>query len=93
MSPKCVNCMGAGIAGVALAFVLHCPSDVDWKKCPYLPPEQHTHQEVYIPESVPGINVVVTSSGIIVNHPGTVYSYPDENRTGNTIYVINVSNG
>lgn len=51
MTSICQKCGGAGITAMIIgaAFILSCPVDIKKEKCPYLPHDVHTHQEIYIP--------------------------------------------
>lgn len=88
MPPQCRKCKGAGIVGISLAFILHCPIDLGEHKCPYLPNNQHTHQEIYIPPQFTQSSVTVATSGTLINHPNIVYQTADPDRSGSTLYYI-----
>lgn len=91
MFDECKKCQGALIAGVSFAVMLHCPVDLKKNKCPYLPPEQHNHQEVYIPPEYSNLSISVATSGSTINHPYLIDSYDDKERPGFTIHIIDVT--
>jgi len=91
MSPMCKMCKGVGVAAITGALILHCPVDLDKHKCPYLPPDKHTHQEVSVPPQYSEMAIVSATSPIVVTHPSTVYFYEDPDRPGNTIYLVNLN--
>ena len=91
MLPECKKCKGAGIAGLGLAFILHCPVDIDKHECPYLPPQKHSHQEVYIPLEYSNSMITVATTAASSDHPYIVYEREDPARPGNTIYYIDLS--
>lgn len=91
MLPKCEKCKGAGIAGLSLAFILHCPVDLKEYRCPYLPDNQNTHQEIYIPPQFDQSSVTVASSATTINHPNVVYETPDPGKSGSTLYYIDIT--
>ena len=91
MHTICDKCKGLGIATVAGALILNCPIDPDKEHCPYLPDHQHTHQEVYVPPNLNPLTLVNATSGTAIDHPGVAYTFPDPDREGNTIYIVDVT--
>ena len=95
INPICAKCKGAGLKGSAIftaatVFILSCPVDIEKEKCPYLPPEQHTHQEPYtFPEAIATSYTVATTAGIII-HDSTFSVEDDPDRPGFKRYYIKV---
>ena len=67
------KCGWAGITAMitVAAFIFSYLVDIKKEKCPYLPPDVHTHQESYIPS----LNrIVENNTATIVSHPLHSYS-------------------
>lgn len=85
-----MKCKGAGITAVLTALVLSCPIDIEKEKCPYLPPDQHTHQEPYtLPAYITTSCTIATTAGIIL-HDSIFKVEDDPDRLGFKKYYIKV---
>ena len=92
MNSICMKCKGAGLTAPAVltAFILSCPIDIEKEKCPYLPPEQHTHQKPYtLPERITTTVTGATTAGII-SHESILTVENDPDRPGFNKYYIKV---
>lgn len=90
----CEKCKGAGMAAmIGAAFILSCPIDIKKDKCPFLPPEVHTHEKLFIPIEIMKVAesaVTVVSSSRNTEHDSIIGRYDDSNRQGFTVYILNV---
>ena len=91
MFPECKKCLGAGITTISIALILKCPVDLYEHKCPYLPSDKHTHEEIYVPPQYSGLTLTAATSATSPDHPDILHSSEDPNREGNKVYLINVS--
>jgi hypothetical protein len=67
-------------------FILSCVHNSEKDQCPYLPIDDHIHQEINVPIPIRTIaNVVATSVAAIIDS-SVIYSCPDPNRSGSMVY-------
>ncbi len=89
MNPICEKCKGAAITSLMIgALILHCPVDQKKDKCPYLPPEQHTHNEIYVPPNYRSSTVTVATTAGFINHDSVVEVGDDPERPGFKISIL-----
>jgi len=92
MNPICRKCKGATIAAVGGALILHCPIDQEKQKCPYLPPEQHTHNEIFVPPPYQNMTVVIATTAGSISHDLLIDVFDDPERPGFKKHVIKLKN-
>lgn len=99
MDPICEKCRGANInegakiktgakitAAIMTGLILYCPFDPH--SCPYVPPEQHTHNEKYIPLEYQSLIVTVATTAGSIDHDSVVKVIDDPDRAGSKIYIL-----
>ena len=91
MPPICQICQGAGIVSVTAALILQCPVALHRKECPYLPPHQHTHEEVYVPPQYSAPRIVVATPEVPLDHPLLLGSTTDPHIEGYRMYYIDLT--
>ena len=91
MLPVCKKCKCAGIVGLGLSFILHCPVDIKKHECPHLPEQQHTHQEMPIPPEFSNSMITVATSSAPSDHPYKIYEREDPDRKGFKLYIVDVT--
>jgi len=88
MNPICEKCKGMMIAAITGSLILYCPFEPQKQACPYLPPEQHTHNEVYVPQQYRTISVAVATSASSITHEALIDVIDDDERPGFKRYVL-----
>jgi len=88
MNPYCRKCQGAMLGAIAGALILHCPVNQEKQPCPYLPPDQHTHSERYVPPQYRAMTVTVATTAGSVVHDALIDVIDDMERPGFKRYVI-----
>ncbi len=88
MNPICKLCKGATIAAITGSLILYCPFEPQKHTCPYLPPEQHTHNEVYVPPQYQNLVITVATSASAIDHGSLIDIIDDTERPGFKKYVL-----
>ena len=68
------------------AAILFCVNDPKKDQCPYLPLDDHAHEEIYIPIEIQTTMNVVATSASVISDSSIIHSYPDPDRDGSVIY-------
>ena len=87
MNPTCEKCKGAALAGM-IGLILYCPFDKQTHPCPFLPPEQHTHNERYVPPQYLTTIVTVATTAGSLYHDSEVEVIDDPDRPGYKIHIL-----
>ena len=87
MNPTCAKCKGAGIV-VGIGLILYCSVYQQTHFCPFVPPEQHTHNEKYVPPQYLTTTLTVTSTAGSLYHDSEVEVIDDPERPGFKIHIL-----
>ncbi len=96
MNPICEKCQAAKLkkgtiaAAVVTGVILNCYFDPQIHPCPYLPPEQHTHNERYVPPQYQNMIVTVATSASTIDHESVVEIFDDPERPGFKIHILKI---
>ena len=88
---ECQICQGVKIAGIVGAFVLSCHIYEETHKCPFLPDEKHTQQEVQVPQIYRNLTVVTATAPVAVTHGRLLGTAENPYRQGEIYSFIDVT--
>jgi len=71
MFPMCRICKRIGMCCICGVFFCHCLTDLEKDKSPYVPPQEHTHQETYVMKNYPQ-NIMVNAASSS-HHSGEIH--------------------
>jgi len=73
---------------VVTGIILYCAVDTREHPCPYVLPEQHMHNETYVPQQYQGLTVTVATTAGPIDHNFVVDVADDPERPGFKISVL-----